>query len=225
MRRMIIVALVIACMGVPVKRAHAQIAILEIIKAGIKKVIKAVDLQIQRQQNKVIWLQNAQKVLENTMSKLKLDEIGQWTEKQREQYRSYFEELNKVKLLITYYQRIRDISQKEVLLVQEYQRAWRTVRGDRNFTADEVEYMGRVYLGMLDQTVKNIEELTIVVNSFRTQMSDAKRLAIIHTVAERVDGNYNDLLQFNRENAMLSLQRAKAGADAEKVRKMYGLQE
>ena len=34
--------------------ANAQLAIAEVIKAGIKKVVKAVDLKIQRLQNKTI---------------------------------------------------------------------------------------------------------------------------------------------------------------------------
>ena len=68
----------------PVQQAAAQIPILEIIKAGVKKVIRAVDLQIQRLQNKTVWLQNAQKVLENKMAALKLTEISDWAAKQKE---------------------------------------------------------------------------------------------------------------------------------------------
>ncbi|RZJ37490.1 MAG: conjugal transfer protein TraI, partial [Chryseobacterium sp.] len=48
------------CVSLP-KGASAQIAVLEVIKAGVKKVIKAVDLKVQRLQNETIWLQNAQK--------------------------------------------------------------------------------------------------------------------------------------------------------------------
>ena len=74
--------------------SKAQMPIAEIIKEGIKKVIKAVDLQIQRLQNKTIWLQNAQKAIENEMSKLKLDDISDWVEKQRKLYADYFDELS-----------------------------------------------------------------------------------------------------------------------------------
>ena len=56
----------------PLQKLEAQIDIATIIKAAVKKVIKAVDLQIQRFQNKTIWLQNVQKSLENAMSKTKL---------------------------------------------------------------------------------------------------------------------------------------------------------
>ena len=73
---LIIAGIILSISIVPVQHTHAQIPISEIIKAAVKKVIKAVDLKIQRLQNKTIWLQNAQKVLENKMSKLKLTEIS-----------------------------------------------------------------------------------------------------------------------------------------------------
>jgi hypothetical protein len=43
----------------------AQLPIAQIIKEGIKKVIIAVDLKIQRLQTKTIWLQNAQTVVKD----------------------------------------------------------------------------------------------------------------------------------------------------------------
>ena len=45
----------------------AALPILEIVKAVTKKVIKAIDLGIQRMQNKTIWLHIAQKQIENTL--------------------------------------------------------------------------------------------------------------------------------------------------------------
>lgn len=92
-------------------RMHAQDPITEIIKAGIVKVIKAVDLKIQRLQNETIWLQNAQKTIENELSKLKLEEIGDWVEKQRVLYADYFDELQQVKSVIVYYHRVKDITE------------------------------------------------------------------------------------------------------------------
>ena len=82
----------IALVATPVREAKA-IAILEIIRQAVIKVIKAVDLMIQRIQTKTIWLQNAQKVLENKLSQFKLTEIAQWTDKQRQLYKKYYDEL------------------------------------------------------------------------------------------------------------------------------------
>ena len=222
--RMLLLALCISFTALPVQQANAmQIPIVEIIKAGIKKVIKAVDLKIQRLQNKTIWLQNAQKTLENTLSKLKLDEISKWTEKQKEQYREYYEELAKVKAIISYYQRIRDITQKQVRLVNEYQHTWQLIQQDDHFTSHEIEYMSEVYSGILEESLNNIDQITLIVQSFTTTMSDAKRLEIINNAADQVDANYDDLMRFNQQNVLLSLSRAKTSIEVQTVKKLYGL--
>ena len=201
----------------------AQIPVLEIIKQGVKKAIIAVDLKIQRLQNKTIWLQNAQKTIENELSKLKLTEIGDWVNKQKELYANYFDELWKVKAAIANYQRIRDIISKQAAIVQEYKQAWSLFKQDKNFTADELDYMYSIYNGILEESLKNVDQLFIVVNAFATQMSDGKRLAIINAVSDELQSNYNDLRQFNQQNKILSLQRATKKAEIETIRKLYGL--
>ncbi|WP_347051866.1 conjugal transfer protein TraI [Flavobacterium olei] len=201
----------------------AAIPILEIVRAVAKKVIKAIDLRIQKLQNKTIWLQNAQKKIENILSKLKLDEISDWTQKQKELYKNYYEELAKVKSIITYYQRIKDISEKQVRLVDEYERAWSLFQKDAHFKASELDYMQSVYSGILDESLKNIDQIFLVLDSFTTQMSDAKRLEIINAAADQIDANYDDLTLFNRQNILLSLQRAKTEHDVKSVKQFYGI--
>lgn len=203
-----------------VQKSDAQI---DIIGDLVKRAIKAVDLEVQRIQNKTIWLQEAQKTLENSMSQLHLNEITDWAQKQKDLYAGYYNELWEVKSTITYYHRIKEISQKQVQLVQSYSRTWNMLKQDKHFTATELDYMGKVYGGILDATVDNVDRLFAIVNSFSTQMSDAKRLDIINNVGKDVDENYNDLLQFNTQNSMLSLQRAKDGNEAEMIKQMYGI--
>src|SRR6187401_391964 len=96
-KKFITVSLILSVIILSAHRSYGQIPVLEIIKEGITKVIVAVDLQIQRLQNETIWLQNAQKVLENKFSELRLSEISDWVEKQRAQYASYFDELWQIK--------------------------------------------------------------------------------------------------------------------------------
>jgi len=209
---------------VPLNKLSAQDPIAEIIKAGVKKIIKAVDLKIQRIQNQTIWLQSAQKVVENTMSELKLNEITDWVEKQRTLYKDYYEELWQVKNVISYYHRVREIANKEVQLVSEYKRAWRLFQQDGHFTGDELNYMEKVYNGILDESVKNLDQILLVVNSFSTQMSDAKRLEIINNAYNQVETNYTDLIAFNQQNVLMSLQRVKSKNDISVVKALYGLE-
>lgn len=207
----------------PTREAQAAIPIAKIIKEAIKKVIKAVDLMIQRLQNKTIWLQNTQKVLENKLSELKLTEIAEWTEKHRKLFKEYYDELWKVKNLLSAYQRIRQIMAKQVRIVDEYKRAWNLVRQDKNFTEAEINYIYSVYKGILDESVRNLDEILLIINSFKTQMTDAQRLAIITKAADRIEQNYIDLLEFNMNTYQISINRAKSQYEVDRLRKLYGI--
>jgi len=220
-RKMVAVCILLSWLSV--QKVNAQTGIAEVIKAGVKKAIKAVDLKIQRLQNKTIWLQNAQKNLENVLSKLKLDEISSWVEKQKEQYRKYYEELTQVKTIVSNYQRIGDIIKKQRRLLDEYNHAWRLIRQDKQFSEQEIQYIGRVYTGILDASIKNIDQISLIIKSFATKMTDAKRLELIDEAADKVHMNYTDLVQFNQQNMLLSLQRAKSEVEVLEVKKLYGL--
>ncbi len=226
MKKKILLCLVCLLLtGSPARPANtaAVLPILEIVKTVTKKVIKAIDLRIQKLQNKTIWLQNAQKQVENVLSKLKLDEISDWTQKQKELYKGYYEELTKVKSVITYYQRIKEISVKQTRLVREYEKAWNLFKQDQHFKENEIQYIERVYSGILDESLKNIDQIFLILDSFTTQMSDLKRLELINTAADQIEANYDDLILFNQQNIMLSLQRAKTEADLQQVKQFYGI--
>jgi hypothetical protein len=203
--------------------AEAAIPIVKIIKEAVKKVIKAVDLMIQRLQNKTIWLQNAQKVLENKLNELKLKEIAEWTDKHKKLYEQYYEELWKVKKAIETYERVRKVMTRQVDLVEEYKRAWNVIKEDEHFTKDELKYMYEVYSGIMQESVRHLDQMLVVVNSFETQMTDGKRLEIINHAAESIEKNYHDLRQFNAQNIRLSLSRAKDAHEVETIKKLYGL--
>lgn len=223
MKHLLAVLGVCCCVMMPIQQLQAQDPISLIIKEGIKKVIKAVDLKIQRLQNKTIWLQNAQKTLENKMSQLKLNEIKDWVQKQKKLYEDYFEELKKIKSAIANYSRVKDIIQQQIAMVNEYKGAWNLFRQDKNFTPEELDYMLNIYTGMMDESLKNIDQLFLVVNAYATQMTDAKRLEIINTVADNIQTQYFDLKEFNTQNKMLSLQRASELGEIEYVRRLYGI--
>ncbi len=223
MKNMAIVMLGLCFMILPVQEIKAQDPITEIIKAAIKKVIVAADLKIQRLQNKTIWLQNAQKTLENKMSQLKLNEIKDWVEKQRKLYDDYFKELWKVKTALVYYQRVKDIIKRQVQLINEYKGAWALFKQDKNFTAEELDYMFNIYTGMMDESLKGIDQVSLVINAFATQMSDAKRLEIINTVADNIEQQFVDMKEFNNQQKLLSLQRATERNEIEYVRRLYGI--
>jgi hypothetical protein len=204
-------------------RSHAQIAAAEAVKLVVKKVIKAIDLKVQRMQNQTIWLQNAQKTIENELSRFRLNEISDWSEKQRSLYDEYYQELWKVKTTIAYYQRIKDLTLQQVAMVSEYQRTWRLFQSDKHFRPEEIIEMQRVYLGILDASAKNLEQIMQVVNPGKTQMTDQQRLEAINLAGDRLDESYSDLKQYNNQNMILSLHRSKDLNEIQTIKNYYGL--
>ncbi|SDF61125.1 hypothetical protein SAMN04487996_111269 [Dyadobacter soli] len=223
-RKLFLLMLVFFLAATPLKEAHAAIPWAEIIKQAVKRVVRAFDLLVQRRQNRQIRLQNAQKALENTMAKLKLDEIEDWVKKQRDLYREYYQELKKVKAVVSYYFRVKAIADRQAQIVKQYQTAWALFKNDKHFTASELSQISTVYEGMLEETARSVELLELVVKSFATEMTDVKRLEIIEHAGKATDQVYDELNSFNQENKLLSLSRARNEFDAKVVKELYGIQ-
>jgi len=196
---------------------------LELAKNAAKKVIIAIDLQVQRIQNKTLDLQIAQKELDNVFSKLKLDEISDWTNKQKEIYQVYFDELWRVKSIITYYKRITDIIAEQKQLISEYKSAYNLFQQDSHFSADEISYMYKVYSGIIDASINSLDQILNLLQAFTVQMSDGERLDLLNKSAGEINQNISDLRAFNNQNIQLSLQRAKDQKDLDFIKQLYGL--
>lgn len=194
-----------------------------IVTGLIKRAIKAIDLKIQRMQNKTIALQNAQKAVENAMSQLHLTEITGWVQKQKDLYTAYYNELWQVKTALTTYWKVKDIVRRQMELVDEYESAWNIMKNDKHFSVDELDEMYGVYTGILDQSLKNIDQLMLVCNALTTQMDDGKRMELIASADKQVEKNLADLRSFNNRNARLSLARAADEKDATVTKAMYGI--
>ena len=205
------------------KGADAQLIVGSVISSTVGRVIRAIDLEVQRMQNQTIWLQNAQKALENQLSKLKLDEISGWSSKQKDLFSQYYQELWDIKTAIAYYSKISELTQKQVALVNSYNQAWNLLRSDKHFTTDELAYMTKVYSGILQASVNDLDQILLVINANKTQMPDAKRIEIVNKAADHMDTNYNDLQQFNNQNKLLSLQRASDENEILTLKKYYGI--
>lgn len=223
MYRKLIFSFGLLCLFTLPYSASAQVGVAEIIKAGVKKVIVAIDLKVQRLQNKTIWLQNAQKVVENTLSKTRLKEIGSWVKKQKDQYAQYFESLKKVKAILNNYHEIKAVIEQQKALISAYHQAWNHLQGDPHFRTEEVLYMSQVYTGMLHHSLQNLNDLLMVLRSNQTQMSDGQRLNRIHRLSQNCQQNYLDLLKFNQQNFMLSLNRAHDQQDLAQIKLWYHL--
>jgi hypothetical protein len=211
-----------AAIFLPCQHANAQI--LEIAEEIIKEAIMEVDLGVQKVQTETVFLQDAQKAVENAMQEAHLNDITDWVQKQKDLYSEYYQELVQVKNVISTYERVKDIISKQERIVEEYKASYDLIKKDSHFNSQELNYIYGVYSGILDQSVKNLQQLTVVVTSFLSQMSDGDRMKLIDGVGSEVDRNYSDLNSFTQSNILISLQRARSQTDAEEIKSLYGIE-
>lgn len=203
--------------------ARAQIPVVSLISGVIKKVIIALDLKVQQLQNQTIALQNAEKQLENNLHLNSLTDISGWLNKERSLYQGYYQELATVRTIISDYDEVKQIIRQQVELVAEYKSAYALFRQDKHFSAKEISYMSNIYQGILQESVRNLDEVLLAVKSFSTQMNDFERFGLIHKASDGMQKNLNDLRQFNDGNIRLSLERAKDEQDRKTIKTLYGI--
>jgi len=216
------VSMAVILIALPEKKAQAQFVIGEVLNQTVGKIIRAIDLGVQKAQNQTIWLQNAQKVIETQLNQLKLSEIAGVGQQQTDLFSKYYNELYEVKTLISNYEQVKNITQRQSALVREYQSAWSLTQQDDHFTIAELQHIQSVYTGILGESVKNLDQLMVVINSFKTQMTDGQRMELIDRIAKKIDANYFDLKAFNNENILLSFARSHSAQDMQSLKNLYG---
>ncbi|GGA92965.1 conjugal transfer protein TraI [Puia dinghuensis] len=189
----------------------------------LREIIVAADVAVQKVQNATLELQNAQKEVENELSKLKLGEIGDWEEQFKDIYTEYFDELKKVKTAISYFHEITGIIDQQSQLVSEYKKAFALIKLDNHFSTAELTYIGNVYSGIISESVKSLDQIIMVLTNFSLQMTDAARLKMIKQASLDIERDTGDLRNFNNQNIQISLQRSRSLQELNAIKSLYGI--
>lgn len=203
--------------------ASAQVPVVSLISSAIKKVITALDLKVQQLQNQTIALQNAEASVENNLHLSSLNNISGWLNKERTLYQHYYQELATVKILISDYDEVKKIIGQQKELLSEYHNASTLFHEDAHFSGSELGAMENVYGGILQESIRNLEEVTTAVTAFSTQMDDAERLFRVHHAAAGMQTNLDHLRQYNNQNAIISYERANSEQYRQTIKQLYGI--
>jgi hypothetical protein len=137
-------------------------------------------------------------------------------------HKAFLDGLMEVSPMVKKYHRITDIINRQVQIVKEYKSAFKTFTGDKNFTAEELRYIGKVYQNLFSESLQSIEELLTVITSGVLRMSDDERLSAIDRIHEKVEEQFTFLQEFNDDSALLAMQRASEQTEIEYSKKMSG---
>lgn len=121
------------------------------------------------------------------------------------------------------YKRIADIINDQILIVKEYKNAFNQFKMDANFTIEEITYLGKVYSNLFNASLKDIDELIMVITASTLRMSDDERLTSIDKIFAGIQDKLTFLRYFNNNTTLLAVQRAKERNDVSTIQNIYGL--
>lgn len=121
------------------------------------------------------------------------------------------------------YKRIPFIIDYQKLLISEYKRYYNRFRQDPNFKLDELEYLANVYKFLFDASLRNIDELMMIITATKLSMSDDERMQAIDRIFFDMEDKVIFLRTFNNNTQLLAVQRARSRNDVETMRKLYGV--
>lgn len=119
------------------------------------------------------------------------------------------------------YRKVADIVSMQADLVSEYKGAFKRFGSGGNFSVSELEYLGKVYGQLLDQSMNNLDQLVMVITAGKLRMSDEERLGVIDRVFAEMEEKLVFLRSFNRETGLLNLQREREKAELRGMKGFY----
>jgi hypothetical protein len=123
------------------------------------------------------------------------------------------------------YKRIPQIIAYQQMLVKEYKRAYSRFKGDEHLTTEEIRYLGNVYGYLFKQSLRNLEELAMIITASKVRMSDDERLMAIDRIYYDIVNKLSFLRYFNNSTQILIIQRAKERNDIDAAETLYQLNE
>jgi hypothetical protein len=138
-------------------------------------------------------------------------------------HQDFLDGLLEVSPAVRNYKKVAEIVSLQLHIVSEYKSAFKRFRGNGMFTPDEMDYMTKVYSHLFEQSIKNLEALTMVISSGVLRMSDDERLKQIDALHQDMLGKLGFLRRFNNQTSILAVQRQNDEKQIELSKRIYGL--
>ncbi len=187
-------------------RAGAQS--IDPVSLVIAKIIKAIDLQVQKLQNQTIWLQQAQQVAEHELSKLKLAEIADWQRKQQQLYAGYFSELQTVRNAVKTLPQVKQILSLQAELVVAYNRI------------AKVNVSRSAAVALLDLSRDVVSSLQEVTSGNGLVMKDADRVKMISSLRDAMQDCLDNMKELEKQTNRLASSKQQLQTDMKSLQRL-----
>lgn len=173
-------------------------------------------------------LQELEKILDNMYTGYKILDKGYRTIKDISEgnytlHQLFMDGLMAVNPTIRNYKRIPFIIDYQKLLLKEYKNAYNRFKDDPNFKPQEIAYLANVYNFLFQASLRNIDDLVMIITATKLRMSDDERMQAIDRIFYDMEGKLVFLRSFNNSTQLLAIQRARSINDVRTIQHLYGV--
>jgi hypothetical protein len=138
-------------------------------------------------------------------------------------HKTFLDALLQVSPAVKKYKRVGDIINYQILMIKESKIAFKRFSNSKRFSQKEIDYFEKVYGNLVKESLRNLDELTIVITANKLRMSDDERLKAIDAIYLEMQDKLQFLRNFNASSNILALQRDKEHNDVNALRSIYEL--
>jgi len=128
-------------------------------------------------------------------------------------HKTFLDALMQVSPAVKNYKRVAEIVEYQISIVKESRNGMNRFIKSGNFSGQEINYFEKVYGNLLNQSLRNLDELTMVITADKLRMSDDERLKAVDDIYEQMQDKLLFLRNFNASSNVLALQRSKEKND------------
>lgn len=138
-------------------------------------------------------------------------------------HRIFLDGLMMVSPAVRNYQKVPAIIEYQLRLVREYRNAFDFYRRSGVFDIEEIEYMGRVYNRLFQNSLRNLDDLVMILTANSLRMGDDERMQSIDRIFSDMEDKLSFLRVFNEGASLLALQRGKEKRENNLLEDLHGL--
>ena len=173
-------------------------------------------------------LQELEQILDNMYVGYKILDKGYTTIKNIAEgnytlHQLFLDGLMAVNPSIRNYKRIPYIIDYQRLLLKEYTDAYNRFKNDPHFTPQELVYLANVYNYLFMASLRNIDDLIMIITATKLRMSDDERMQAIDRIFYDMEGKLVFLRSFNSSTQLLAIQRARSANEVKAINHLYGI--
>lgn len=136
-------------------------------------------------------------------------------------HKDFLDRMLEVSPTVKKYQRIGAIIQMQRSLIKESKETFGRLQTVSLFAAGDLDYFRQIYDNLLGRSIKNLEELTMVITSRQVRMNDAERLNAIDRIYKDMEDKLKFLRHFNDKTSVLAVQKHKALQETRQLKTLY----